>query len=110
MTPLALKTARQLLASDGERSFLIQLLASACFDLSPVGGIVRETGQELLTTLAAEHRMEHGGLPAPGQLRSVVIAALCDLQFLGPGRAGDAVDQAILKRDAARPPALEIAL
>jgi hypothetical protein len=62
MTPLALKTARQLLTSGGERSFLTQLLASACFDLSPVGGIVRETGQELLGTLAAEHRLEHGGL------------------------------------------------
>lgn len=62
MTPLALKIARELLASGRERSFLTQLLASACFDLSPVGGIVRETSQELIATLAAEHRMEHGGL------------------------------------------------
>lgn len=62
MTPLALKTARQLLASGSERHFLTQLLVSACFDLSPVARIVRETSQDLLATLAAEHRMEHGGL------------------------------------------------
>jgi hypothetical protein len=62
MTPLALKIARELLVSGRERSFLSQLVAASCFDLSPAFAVVRDTSQELIATLASEHRMEHGGL------------------------------------------------
>lgn len=50
------------LDSGRERSFLAQPLSATCFDLSPVGAVVREASQELIATLADEHRMEHGGL------------------------------------------------